>query len=173
MLDRTVEGHLVDPLPPLEQTPQRTWIHDRAGEEVRPRLLPLLEHGNGDFAQPLADLRRLLEQPAESDRAGEPCRTGADDQHADLDALVVGIARRGDEVLRTERRRKICGLRHEPLRCLTSSVSLGTTSWTSPTTPRSENSKIGAFASLLIATITPELCMPTLCWIAPEIPQAM
>jgi hypothetical protein len=25
---------------------------------------------------------------------------------------------------------------------------------------------------LLIATIAPELCIPTLCWIAPEIPQA-
>ena len=41
----------------------------------------------------------------------------------------------------------------------------------SPTTPRSANSKIGAFGSLLIATIVPELCMPTLCWIAPEMPQ--
>src|SRR5439155_9194102 len=54
----------------------------------------------------------------------------------------------------------------------TSSASLGTTWCKSPTTPRSENSKIGAFASLLIATITFEPCMPTLCWIAPEIPQA-
>ena len=60
-----------------------------------------------------------------------------------------------------------------PLRALTSSVSFGTTSCTSPTTPRSENSKIGAFGSLLIATITFELCIPTLCWIAPEMPQAM
>ena len=38
--------------------------------------------------------------------------------------------------------------------------------------PRSENSKIGAFESLLIATMFSELCMPTLCWIAPEMPAA-
>src|SRR6266540_2388214 len=47
------------------------------------------------------------------------------------------------------------------------------TSIRSPTTPRSANSKIGAFPSLLIATTTPELCIPTLCWIAPEMPTAM
>ena len=44
---------------------------------------------------------------------------------------------------------------------------------TSPTTPRSQKSKIGAFASLLIATIVSAPAMPTLCWIAPEMPQAM
>ncbi len=59
-----------------------------------------------------------------------------------------------------------------PFLARTSSVSFGTTWCRSPTTPRSLNSKMGAFASLLIATITFELCMPTLCWIAPEIPQA-
>src|SRR5207237_777158 len=42
----------------------------------------------------------------------------------------------------------------------------------SPTIPRSENSKIGAFWSLLIATMFSLACMPTLCWIAPEIPAA-
>src|SRR6185437_15887548 len=92
---------------------------------------------------------------------------------ADVDALLRRIARRGDVVRCPKRRRKLCRLGHEPLRCLTSSVSFGTTSCTSPTTPRSENSKIGAFVSLLIATITPELCIPTLCLIAPEMPQAM
>ncbi len=51
-------------------------------------------------------------------------------------------------------------------------MSFGTISCRSPTTPRSLNSKIGAFPSLLIATITFELCMPTLCWIAPEMPSA-
>ena len=60
----------------------------------------------------------------------------------------------------------------QPRACLTSSVSFGTTCCTSPTMPKSANSKIGAFASLLIATIVPELCIPTLCWIAPLIPQA-
>ena len=42
-----------------------------------------------------------------------------------------------------------------------------------PNAPRSQKSKIGALASLLIATIVPEPCMPTLCWIAPEMPTAM
>ena len=51
-------------------------------------------------------------------------------------------------------------------------MSFGTMACTSPTTPRSLNSKIGAFASLLIATITFELCMPTLCCTAPEMPSA-
>ena len=32
--------------------------------------------------------------------------------------------------------------------------------------------EIGAFASLLIATMFSEACMPTLCWIAPEMPAA-
>ena len=38
--------------------------------------------------------------------------------------------------------------------------------------PRSENSKIGALASLLMATMFSEACMPTLCWMAPEMPAA-
>ena len=58
-------------------------------------------------------------------------------------------------------------------RARTSSVSFGTISCRSPTTPTSQKSKIGAFGSLLIATMVPDPCMPTLCWIAPEIPQAM
>ncbi len=55
---------------------------------------------------------------------------------------------------------------------LIASVSLGRILLRSPTIPRSENSKIGAFASLLIATMFSEDCIPTLCWIAPEIPAA-
>ena len=55
---------------------------------------------------------------------------------------------------------------------LIASASLGTILLRSPTTPRSENSKMGAFASLLIATMFSEDCMPTLCWMAPEMPAA-
>src|SRR4029077_4269292 len=55
---------------------------------------------------------------------------------------------------------------------LTASVSFGRILLRSPTMPRSENSKIGALASLLIATMFSEDCMPTLCWIAPEMPAA-
>ena len=59
-----------------------------------------------------------------------------------------------------------------PFFAFTASMSFGTILLRSPTMPRSENSKIGAFASLLIATMFSEDCMPTLCWIAPEMPAA-
>src|ERR1700681_4574468 len=66
------------------------------------------------------------------------------------------------------------GARHRQLAFLafTASVSLGRILFRSPTIPRSENSKIGALASLLIATMFSEACIPTLCWIAPEMPAA-
>src|SRR6185437_15861556 len=57
-------------------------------------------------------------------------------------------------------------------RAASSSVSFGRIASASPTTPTSANSKIGAFWSLLIATIVPALAIPTLCWMAPETPQA-
>src|SRR6478672_6611700 len=138
---------------------------------MRTDLLPFLEDGDGHFAEALGDPRVLLEQLAEPDRAREPGRAGTDDEHADVDARVARIARLGDEVAPVERRRELGRACHD-VRCFTSSVSFGTISFRSPTTPRSANSKIGAFASLLIAMIVPELCMPTLCWIAPEMPSA-
>ena len=172
MLDRSVERHLVDALASLEQPSQRPWIHDRPRQQVRPRLLPLLEHRNGDFAEPFADLGCAFEQLAEADRAGESRRTGADDQHADLDPLVVRIHRRREVVARVKRRREVGRLRHDPLRAFTSSVSFGTTSNKSPTTPKSASSKIGASGSLLTTMIVLEVCMPARCWIAPEMPTA-
>src|SRR5581483_5447764 len=150
-----VRGHVLDPRAAAEEAAQGAWVHDGAREEVRAGLLA------------------LLEQLAEPDRAGEPGRAGADDQDPDLDPLARRIRRRGDRVRRGERRRVVGRPRHpEPFRWRTSCVSFGTSWWRSPTTPRSANSKIGAFGSLLIATIVPEPCIPTLCWIAPEIPQA-
>ena len=59
-----------------------------------------------------------------------------------------------------------------PFFALMASVSLGRILLRSPTIPRSENSKIGAPESLLIATMFSEDCMPALCWIAPEMPAA-
>ena len=79
---------------------------------------------------------------------------------------------------RVERRRELAGrdgrhrLAQPPFFALIASVSLGTILCRSPTTPRSENSKIGAFWSLLIARMFSEFCIPTLCWIAPEMPAA-
>ena len=173
-LDLAVERHVCGPLLTAEQAPEAARVDDRAGERVRARLLALLEHGHRNLAQPLRKLRRLLDQLPEPDRAGEPSGAGADDQDPDLDPLVGRIRRLVHELARVELRRILGGpgARHQVLRCFTSSVSFGTISCTSPTTPRSQNSKIGAFGSLLIATTVPEPCMPTLCWIAPEIPQA-
>src|SRR5207249_4458913 len=94
----------------------------------------------------------------------------ADDADADLDPLVDRVARLGERLRDRERRRVVRGSRH-PLRARTSSVSFGRIWWTSPTTPRSQNSKIGAFGSLLIATIVPEPCMPA--WVANSWPSAL
>src|SRR5205085_5609124 len=94
--------------------------------------------------------------------------------------LVLGVKLALDEFLDgVDRRREfarggptVCGSHQPPFLALIASVSLGRILLRSPTIPRSENSKIGAFASLLIATMFSEDCMPTLCWIAPEIPAA-
>ena len=173
-LDLAVERHVRGPLLTAEQAPEAARVDDRSGERVRARLLALLEHGHRDLAQPLRKPGRLLDQLAEPDRAGEPRGARADDQDPDLDPLVRWIRGLVDELARVELRRIFGGpgARHQLFRCRTSSVSFGTISCRSPTTPRSQNSKIGAFGSLLIATTVPEPCMPTLCWIAPEIPQA-
>src|SRR5207247_4415368 len=56
---------------------------------------------------------------------------------------------------------------------LTAAVSAGTILSASPTTPRSAIFMIGASASLLMAMMTFEVFMPTVCCIAPEIPTAM
>lgn len=68
-----------------------------------------------------------------------------------LDALAVG----------RQRRRWI------------SSTSCGTTVNRSPTMPKSAISKIGASSFLSIATMCLAVCIPALCWIAPEMPRAM
>src|SRR2546423_968626 len=171
--DGRVERHLGKPLASSEEPLQRAWVDDGAGEQVGPGLLALLDHSDRHLAQPLGDGGRVLQQLPESDRAGQPCGAGAHDRDADLDPLVFGIRGRGNRLRDAERRRKFRRTSHAARRCRMSSVSFGTIWCRSPTTPRSAYSKIGAFGSLLIATITFAPCMPTLCWIAPEIPTAM
>ena len=56
---------------------------------------------------------------------------------------------------------------------LSASMSLGTTLCTSPTMPRSAMPKIGASPSLLTQMMLSEPFMPTMCWVAPEMPSAM
>ena len=167
-----VEGHIGDALAIPEERPKRARIDDGAREQVRADLLALLEHGERNLAQPLRNLWLVLEQLSEPDRTRETCGACADDQDSDVDALVRRFARLGDRLPPVERRRKISRANRHDLRCFTSSVSFGRISCRSPTTPRSANSKIGALPSLLIATTVPEPCIPTLCWIAPEMPTA-
>ena len=171
-LDLAVERHVLDGHGAAEEPPQAARVDDRPRHFVRSGLLALLQHSDGHVAQSLRQLRLLLEELAETDCTGQAGRAGTDDQDTDVDPLVGWVSRHSDELGRAERRRVV----RRPdahLRCSTSWVSLGTTSFRSPTTPRSANSKIGAFGSLLIAITTPDPCMPTLCWIAPEMPHAM
>ena len=58
-------------------------------------------------------------------------------------------------------------------RAFRASISAGSTLWTSPTMPRSAIWKMGASGSLLIATMFFEPFMPTMCWVAPEMPHAI
>ena len=116
------------------------------------------------------------EQLQQADRAGHACLAAADDRDADLDPLVLGVRRRrrrtpppSRPAAGTRWGRRTC---YEPFFAFTASVSFGTILFRSPTMPRSENSKIGALESLLMATMFSEACMPTLCWIAPEMPAA-
>ena len=121
---------------------------------MRARLLALLDDRERYVAEALGGLGVLLEELAEPDGAGEPGRSGPDDEDADLDPLVGRVGRLGDELARPERRRKVGRARHHrPCALRRSSMSFGTMVCTSPTTARSLNSKIGAFGSLLMATI--------------------
>ena len=52
-------------------------------------------------------------------------------------------------------------------------IRAGSTLCTSPTMPRSATPKIGASLSLLIAMMFLAPFMPTMCWVAPEMPTAM
>ena len=102
-----VAGDLLEREAPLEQPPQRARVDDGAGEQVRARLLALLQHRHRHVAEPLAHVRPLLEQLPEPDRAGQSTRAAADDEDADLDALVGRIGRGADHLGGRERRREV------------------------------------------------------------------
>ncbi len=156
-----------------KELPEGAGVHDRARKEVRAGRLALLEHRDRDLPQPLSQFGRLLEQLSQPDCGSQPTGPGTHDERSNLDSLVRRVGRLRHEFGRVERGSEVGRVGgHDCRLCRTSSVSFGTISFRSPTTARSEYSKIGAFGSLLIATIVPELCMPTLCWIAPEMPQA-
>ncbi len=171
--DRTVSGNVLDPHPVAEEPPKRPGVDDHPREKMRARMSALLGHRQRHITEELGGLRVLLEELPEPDRAGEPGRAGADHEHADFDPLVDGIARFCDELARPKRRWIVDGSYHQgPERRRRRSTNCGTMVCTSPTTARSQNSKIGARGSLLSAMIVSELCMPTLCWTAPDTPRA-
>src|SRR4029453_18810378 len=97
------------------QTPQPGWIDNRARDDVRADTLALLQNGNGHLTEALGHLRRLLEKLPAPDRASEPCGPCTADQHADIDSLLRRVARRGDELSRVERTRKV-GRSHAAMR---------------------------------------------------------
>ena len=76
-----------------EQLADRRRVHDRAGELVRAGDLALLEHRHRHLAERLHQLRVVLEQLQQPDRAREPGLAAADDRDADLDPLVLGVRR--------------------------------------------------------------------------------
>jgi hypothetical protein len=59
--DFTVGRNVRQREPALEELPERPRVDDRAGEEMRAGLLALLDHGDGDFAEPFLHLGILLE----------------------------------------------------------------------------------------------------------------
>ena len=160
--------------------------HHRAGQVVGAAHLALLDDRHRHLAEALHDVGPthplVGQQLQELVGARQAGGAAADDGDAHLDALLLVVELALDELLlRVDSGRELSGRddpavrrRHaaQPFFALMASVSLGTILLRSPTIPRSENSKIGAFASLLIATMFSADCMPTLCWMAPEMPAA-
>ena len=65
-----------------------------------PATLPFSITATGTSPSFSASSGSSLEQLHELDRAGEPGRAAADDRHADLDPVLLGIGGLGDELLR-------------------------------------------------------------------------
>src|SRR5205085_2740225 len=132
---------------------ERAGLHDRAGEQVDAGGLALLDDRERHVAETLGAVGMLREELSEADGRREAGGSAADDEEADVDALLRGRRRLRDRVGRVERRREV-RRSHPPLRRASrSSAKRGSTSCTSPTTPRSASSKIGACLSLFTATI--------------------
>ena len=102
-----VGRHLLDRDPAAEQPADGAGVHDRAREEVRARLLALLEHRDRHLAEGFADVGMLLEELAEPDGAGKPAGAASHDQDPDLDPLVGRVGRRADRLGARERRRVV------------------------------------------------------------------
>ncbi len=159
-------------------------------------LLALLEHREPGQRQ--AGERVVRNPRPNGERRVHPRRSLVGDEPRDPQAPCrgsLGRRERGRDIVRPHRlqdaggigqteRRRLTGqvveprldhaaLGQAPLRDLTSSISAGRNCSASATTPRSARRKIGASASLLIATIRFAPFMPTTCCSAPLIPTAM
>src|SRR5258705_2199923 len=135
--------------------------------DLVPRVAPVrmvvrLLGGQGDARHE----RERLGEVGEDERAMEP-------------SVAQGPVLKARQALADLRLAELPGERHRVLAYLcaltswTAFASAGTISNASPTMPKSAILKIGASASLLIATITLDVRMPARCWIAPEMPTAM
>ena len=90
-----------------EQLLQRPGAHHRAGEVVPAAGLRLLDHRDRHFAEALHRLRIVAEQLQQAVGAGEARGAAADDRHADLDQLVLGVEAALDEFLLGVDRRRV------------------------------------------------------------------
>ena len=101
---RPVGRHLLHGDPAREQLPDRARVHDGAREQVRARLLALLEDGDRHVTEQLARLGMLLEELPEAHGAREPAGAATDDQDPDVDALVGRVGHGADRLGVRERR---------------------------------------------------------------------
>ena len=96
---------------------ERLRAHYRAREVVPAAGLRLLDHRHGHFAQALQQVAAVLgvlrEQLQQAVGAGQAGGAAADDRHADLDQLVLGVEAALDELLLRVHRRRI-GRRYDP-----------------------------------------------------------
>ena len=103
-----------------------------------------------------------------------PAGPGADDEHADLDPLVDRVGRLGDELARGERRREV-----------RRAVAISRVRWRSELGQLgddlvhvADDAEVAELEDRRVRVLVDrddrasELCMPTLCWIAPEMPSA-
>ena len=110
--DRALLGHEVDRVlrhravgrPVLlrqvrEELLHRRRVHHRARHQVRAGALALLDERDRHLAEALHQLLVLADELHQPDRARQPGRAAAHDHDAYLDPLVLGIGRRGDELL--------------------------------------------------------------------------
>jgi hypothetical protein len=99
-----------------EERLHRRRPHHGAREQVRAGALALLDERHRHLAQRLGERLVLGQQLGQPDRTGEARRPAADDHHADLDALLLGVGRLADELLGgVHRRRKLDRRSHSRL----------------------------------------------------------